>query len=308
MDFLKKHMQKFVIAGVVLLGLLILLANIFGGGDSESPDDGLTDAERARQLAEEEIASLNNNSGTGTEGGATDQVLMSSQELLKNNYGTPPPGFIWDMTGAPLSLGDKNMTPEEVVYGYLQSLSKLDLGQAAFYSRGSTVVSTYNGYYDSTNVAVDASSDFLRQMYRSGLISIQINGLEETAVFAQDKMVFTVNATMIDLTNKDFWRPDQETLFTTLYDYEKGESDSGKSEAYLFNYILGYYDSEDVVTRDLTFDLTLQKYADLDSGWLVSIDRDLDTILKYSDGTLVANQIQNEYQTYKLERSIESNS
>ena len=37
----------------------------------------------------------------------TDAYLMSMQPELRKSFGTPPEGFIWDLNGKGISLGDK---------------------------------------------------------------------------------------------------------------------------------------------------------------------------------------------------------
>ena len=47
--------------------------------------------------------------------------------------------------------------------------------------------------------------------------------------------------------------------------------------------------------RDVTFDLTIQRYPAQNSGWLVSIDKDLDNLLRNTDGVDVATYIREQY-------------
>ena len=47
--------------------------------------------------------------------------------------------------------------------------------------------------------------------------------------------------------------------------------------------------------RDVTFDITLQRYPDLDTGWLVSIDTDVNSACRYTDGNLVVQYIRQMY-------------
>lgn len=47
--------------------------------------------------------------------------------------------------------------------------------------------------------------------------------------------------------------------------------------------------------REVDFDITVQRYPDLDSGWLVSVDSDVDSACKYRDGKLVVSYIKDMY-------------
>ena len=107
--------------------------------------------------------------------------------------------------------------------------------------------------------------------------------------------MFTVSAKMLDLTNKDFWKPDQIEIYRNLYLYDSDESDSTKSDMYLYDYILSYYESEEAALRETTFDVTVQRYPDLDSGWLVSVDTDVNDACSYKDGKLVVSYIKELY-------------
>lgn len=220
-----------------------------------------------------------------------DAYLMSVQPDLIKSYGKLPDGYLWSLEGDLLSLGDKDMSAEEVVYAYLNAIRTLDLSIAQKYSRNSLVVSTYEGYFDATNLSTDYFDSFMRNMYKTALLSMQIEGIEDTAVFAENKQVFTVKVKMLDLTSKDFWEKDKDEIYKNLYVYSADENDSTKSEMYLYDYVLSYYQSEEAVTRDVTFNITVERYPDLDTGWLVSIDKDINDACSYTDGTLMVSYI-----------------
>ena len=77
--------------------------------------------------------------------------------------------------------------------------------------------------------------------------------------------------------------------------YSSDQSDSTKAEIYLYDYISRFYASGEADRRDVTFDITLQKYPDLDTGWLVSIDTDIDSACRYADGKLVVSYINEQF-------------
>src|SRR5699024_3000725 len=138
----------------------------------------------------------------------TDNLLLQMQDDLIKTYGQVPDGYIWDIDGELLSLGDKSMTAEDVVYSYLNGLRTLDFSTVQKYSRSSIVVDTYEWYISETDKNTDYTDQFLRNMYREALLSMQVEGIENSTVFAENKQVFSVKVNMLDLTDKDFWYDD----------------------------------------------------------------------------------------------------
>ena len=222
-----------------------------------------------------------------------DSILMRQQPELISRYGNLPDGYLWDLDGTLLSQGDKSMSAEEVLYAYINGLKSLDFSMAQKYSRNSRVVDTYSGYFDSMDTNTDYSDAFYRNIYKQALLSIQVLGIESNSIFADNKQVFTVRVQMLDLTNKTFWEDDKYYIYKSLQVYNN--EDSTKADIFLYDYILNYYKGGDAATREVTFDITLEKYIDLDTGWLVSIDTDIDNACKYSDGTPVIRHIKEMY-------------
>lgn len=231
----------------------------------------------------------------------TDSLLLQMQDDLIKTYGQVPDGYIWDIDGTLLSLGDPDMTAEEVVYAYLNGLRTLDISSAQRYSRDSMVISTYESYFDETNRNTDYTDQFLRNMYREALLSMEIEGIENASVFAENMQVFTVRVKMLDLTLKDFWFDDKMEIYRNLRVYDSDQNDSTRAEMYLYDYISNYYSSDDAAMRKTTFDLTVQRYPDLNTGWLVSIDTDIDSACRYADGTLVVSYINEMYRDEGLD-------
>lgn len=284
-------MKKFFSKRNILVFVLLLFAIVFFANGYVANKKEAEQKENAKKMREEfkKQQEENKNDEIG------DSLLMSIQPDLVKSFGKVPDGFIWETDGTILSLGDKSMTAEEVVYSYFRGLSSLDFGTVERYTRRSSVVTTYSGYFDEKNKNTDYTDQFLRNMYRECLLSLQIQGIENQTVFAENKVVFSVRAKMLDLTNKDFWKNDSVEIYKNLYLYESDESDSAKSDMYLYDYILGYYTSEDATMREVDFDITVQRYPDLDSGWLVSVDSDVDSACKYRDGKLVVSYIKDMY-------------
>ena len=232
---------------------------------------------------------------------------MSMQPELRKSFGTPPKGFIWDLNGKGISLGDKSKSSEDVLYSYIRALSTLDLATAQKYSRDAKVVETYNDYFSKANAnQADYQEQFMRNMYKLALTSMEITGVESSSKFASNKSVYTVTISMLDLTAKDFWESDRENLFKKLSGYESKENDSTKLEIFIYDYILNYYKTPTAVKRTVSMDITLERYPDIDSGWLVSIDKDIDDAARYNNGTLVTNYITEQFRQWSIENRSKS--
>lgn len=285
MDKILKHKTLLIIIGAVILVIVFIASGVANRRKAEEEQ-----AERDR-LYEEQMAQAN----AGTEGEVTDNLLLQMQPDLIASYGKLPDGYIWDVDGSLLSLGDPDMSAEEVVYAYLNGLRTLDLSMAQKYSRDSVVLDTYESYFDENNKNQDYTDQFIRNMYREALLSFNVKGITNSTVFAENMQVFTVDVEMLDLTDKDFWKKDKIELYRNLDIYDSDQSDSTRADIYLYDYILDYYQSEDAATRDVSFDLTLQRYPDLDTGWLVSVDTDVDSACRYADGRLVVSYINEMY-------------
>lgn len=283
-SFVNRH-KKLVIILLIVLVLIFLVKGFISFRNSGGNSDG----------SEDETVEDDGGSADDEDLLTTDSMIMQSQAELVSAYGKLPDGYLWDFDGQLLSQGDKSMSAEEVLYAYINGLKSLDLSSAQKFSRDSLVVETYESYFDSTDKVTDYYDQFIRDMYRRALLSLQIVGIEDTAVFVENKQVFTVKARMLDLTKKDFWYKDKTKIYEALELYGSTEDDSTRAEIYLYDYIRDYWSGDDVPMRDVTFDITVEKYPDLDTGWLVSIDTDIDNACKYSEGTIVVSFIQNEF-------------
>lgn len=293
-DWIANHKKSTAaLVGVVLLIILGVQANKHAEQKQKAALEEATTTE---------VVDTGTSSSTYVEG--TDAYLMSMQEELRRSFGTPPKDFIWDLNGELVSLGDKSMSSEDVLYAYVRALSTLDFETAQKFSRGAKVVETYNDYFSKENASqADYQEQFARNMYKEALTSIEIRGIDSTANFASNKVVYSISVSMLDLTSKDFWNKDKDKLYKDMYVYESQENDSTKLEIFLYDYILNYYKSEGAVKRTVSFDLTLERYPDIDSGWLVSIDKDIDDAARYSNGTLVTNYITEQFRQWMIDRA-----
>lgn len=283
----KKRWIPVIIAGVVVFGLLI-----WGGVDQRRQQK----LEEAR-VAEEQRLAKDSDSDEVDYAPGSDYYLLEKQDSLTSKYGTSPDGYLWDYDGSLLSLGDTSMSAEDVVYAYFNGLSSLDFSTVQKYSRKSRVAERFSSFFDKNTGTFDYSSNFSRDMYRMALLSLQPKEIVNTTVFAENKQVFTIKVSMLDLTQKEFWFDDKAEIYKNLQVFKSDQSDQTKADMYLYEYISSYYSSEDALRRDVIFDITLQKYPDLNTGWLVSIDDDVDMACRYANGTLITNYIKQEFTT-----------
>lgn len=281
-DWMRKHWKlSLILFGVFAMVFIVVgvvkRRSAEGNLDYSTPPTGI--------VATENSGGHNNNS--------EDSLLMKNQKELVARYGNLPDGYLWNLDGTLLSQGDPSLSAEEVVYAYLNGLKSLDFSMVQKYSRNSRVVTTYSGYFDSKNPNTDYADSFYRNIYKQALLSFKVVGIESNSIFAENKQVFTVQVEMLDLTDKTFWEEDKYYIYSCLQIYNN--EDSTKADMFLYEYILDYYKSGDASTRVVTFDLTLEKYVDLHTGWLVSIDTDVDNACKYSDGTPVVRHIRERF-------------
>ena len=288
---------------VVIISTVLVLALIVYNVISSNAQKALEQSEAAssqeeidRRISEATMGTLD----TSKEG--LDTMLLNSQDTLSKKFGTAPEGSIWSLDGNLISLGDRSMSAEESLFAYLRGVSTLDFSTVQKFSRDSTVLATYETYFADPTKSSNYKDEFLRNMYKQALLSIQPGQIENAATFQGNKMVYTVKLRMLDLADKEFWKKDKDDIFQTLYLYEKTESDKTKAEQFLYDYILSHYSSESAGLKDVSVDFTTSRFADIDSGWLVSNDASLDAIAKYSDGTLVLTYIDQLYQQWKIDK------
>ena len=193
------------------------------------------------------------------------------------------------------------MNAEDVLYTYLRSLSMLDFYTAQEYSEDSNVVSTYQDYYANYGIE-DYYDDFLRKQYKYALTTLEILQIGDTAVFADGTENVTVKLNMIDLTDKDFWLKDKDTLFDTLFNYKVYQDDDTKADQYLYDYIYNLYEQGSLPKKEVDVEIVLGKSSG--GGWLVTNDKELDAALGYDWGTDIAKFIHDEYQQYELKRTL----
>lgn len=299
----RTFIQKYWKIGTPIVILLVIALIIW---QIVSAHNASVNEARVKALKETTQSSQSGDSKETSDG--LDTLLMEQQPTLREKYGTPKEGFIWDVDGALLSLGDASMAPDEVVYTYLRALNTLDFSTAEWVSRRASVVTSYSDYFDrNTSDTVDYKDQFNRDTYKQALLSLQVTSVDRAANFSANKQVYTVKGKMLDFTNKEFWLKDRDDILAKLHSFSKSEGDKTKAELYLYQYVTkAYQDTIDaqqkgtdspsgVPLRDVSFDITVQRYPAQNSGWLVSIDKDLDLLCKYSDGNNIVTYIMDEY-------------
>lgn len=297
MGFVKRNLRMVLMGvGVFLVLLLLIVApairkNIVAKRAEEQ-------SKLEEQESRKEVSVQNNGIINGT---GTDKYLMQIQKRLADRFGAPPEGYVLNQDGTLQSLGDPKMSSEDAMYAYMRSLSLLDFSTVQKFSRKSSVVKSYDEFFNSKTSSSDYKDAFIRKMYKEALLSIEILGVENQSVFADNKVVYTLKLRMLDLTNKDFWLEDREEIFKNLSTMDN-EGDSTKAEQYIYDYVINKYsENRDKITREVRLDLTLEKFADLGSGWLVSIDKELDDSLRYKDGKLFTTYVLEQFRLYKQE-------
>lgn len=278
---------------------LAIVAGVIGLIGFKSSLEKKASEEEAKQKAKEAAEEYQRTHQQGTEFSYDYDAVL--QKNLVKKYGDPPEGFKWSVTGDLVAVGSDTMNAEDVLYTYLRSLSMLDFYTAQEYSEDSNVVSTYQDYYANYGIE-DYYDDFLRKQYKYALTTLEILQIGDTAVFADGTENVTVKLNMIDLTDKDFWLKDKDTLFDTLFNYKVYQDDDTKADQYLYDYIYKLYEKGSLPKKEVDVEIVLGKSAG--GGWLVTNDKELDAALGYDWGTDIAKFIQDEYQQYELKRTL----
>lgn len=214
------------------------------------------------------------------------EAELQQRELIAL-YGEPPAGFRWNSNGELVALGDQTKTPEDVGYAYIKALSQLEFATASKYASYAVIPDNYNAMYQNTNST--GITQFTRNLYKEVLLSIEINEVESVAIFDNGRYILTFSLDILDLTDKEFWLKDMETIYNNLYSYSIGEGDTSKANQYLYNYLLDYYSSDEAKKRTVSVDLVLDAVSN--GGWLVSSDIDLDALCRYQNGAVVSDYI-----------------
>ena len=157
---LLKNKTFLMIAGAILFVVILIGSMVKTNIEQQKAEQ----AAQERREAREKIKSKDKDE-------YNDNMILKMQADLIDSHGKLPDGYLWDTDGTLLSLGDKEMSAEEVVYAYLNGLRALDMSMVQKYSRRSKVIDTYEGYFDEKKKNTDYTDQFLRNMYREALLS-----------------------------------------------------------------------------------------------------------------------------------------
>lgn len=282
----KVSKKALIIIGVILVVLVVASTISSNNAKNEAK-------KRNEQIKAEREAQEQKEAETSSSTANLSRAELEQQAFIEE-WGQPPEGFRWNRKGELVAVSSDDLTSEEVVWSYLRALSILDFSTVQKYSLNSVVESAYEGYFDTSDIG-NASyySQFLRKAYKFTLTSIEVDNVGNTAVFADGSAIVTVKLKLLDLTNKDFWLEDKDTIFNNLKNMYITEDDSTKAQQYLYDYIYSAYEGGRVGKRDITIELKLDK-VNL-GGWLVSDDTDLYSAVSYEDGTNITEYILEEY-------------
>ena len=274
-EWVKGHVIL-TIVGSVLVVVLLAYA-IFSGIQSRNVEE-----QQAAQADQGVQALLDQQNESGVSDEGTDTVLLNAQDALIQRFGEPPDGYILNWDGTFIPRGEKELTPEQVTYAYLKAISTLDMATAQKYSRDASIVKDYESYFDtSTSSAATTTTEYQQNVFKAAMLSIQVESLGDSTAFAGDKQTFTAHIKMLDLYATDFIDGGTLNKLSKEIDNRGGiNSDESQGAIYLQDWLVKYYSSDKAPLTTVDVTLTVQKYPDLNTGWLVSIDKPLDDKFK----------------------------
>lgn len=274
------------VIGVVLVGGVLIISN------------NITKQKEIREheslIAEMEAESLNNQGNDMMASNESTSETLSDYDLEQQAYeqawGKAPDGFRWDDDGNLVAISSDDMNSEEVLWSYLRALSILDFSSVKKYSSTSMVYNTYENYFsDSALGNTSYYQQFIRKVYKLVLTTLEVDGITNIAVFPDGTNIATVKVKLLDLTDKDFWRADENNLYQVLRGYNERETDNTKASQYLYDYIYENYEKGNVDKRSVTLEIKLTKVNK--GGWLISDDTDLSMAISYENGVNIADYI-----------------
>lgn len=224
-----------------------------------------------------------------------DSDMQKEQNKLESKYGKAPEGLFWGDEGELIPYGNPNLMPEEVASNYLKALSILNIGEAQKYAYRTATLKAYDKL-NSRDTDFSYANTFKKEMYKTVLLSVQPLQVQDTSNFANGKVVLTMQVEVLDLSDKDFWKKNSETIFTNIYIARKGENDTTKAKRYTYDLILDYYKADKVKTRVVNVSMTLEKAYS--GGYVVTKDDELDAVAQYLDGETVASNMLDLYERW----------
>lgn len=224
-------------------------------------------------------------------------TMDEEQIALENKFGKAPKGMIWRDDGQLRAVGDPDKKPEDVARLYMQAVTKLNFEQVEKYAYPSQVIKTFNRLY-SEEAEYSATQQFRADVYKEVLKNMEVIGIEDYITTANNKVVYTFNVRVIDLSYKTFWQKDKDKIFADLKETTTRERDREKTRLYLYDYVGAYYkDKPSYKTTQVK--LILQKSKK--NGWVVVNDAEVDALGKYPDNDIANGPvgiIQDEFETW----------
>ena len=92
------------------------------------------------------------------------------------------------------------------------------------------------------------------------------------------------------------WVKDKDFLFDNMPTYKETETDDTKMKQYVYDYIYSKYEDGTIKKHPITIELVVTKQNG--GGWLVSVDGELDSNLRYEEGVNVATYITENFNTW----------
>lgn len=264
-----------IVAGVI--GFIILICVMSSSAEKKKKQAALDEAKQ-NQPQEDYVEQ-------------TTEQLTHKEELI-NMYGEPPEGYMWNDDGELYAIGSDDLNSEEVIYSYIRALSILDFSSAGKYTKYNTVIKRYRNYYEDDG-DYSAYREFLRKQMKLSMESLEVNEIKSEAVFEDGTKIVNVAISCIDLSDKEFYKPDEDEIFSTLRTYFEEDRDSIRSQQYLLEYMYDKYADGTVPKREQEIELVLEKNTD--GGWVISNENELMFAICYEDGEDVYNYILEDY-------------
>lgn len=266
----------------IIVGVIVFLVGfyiIFGGDYRERVKNGGT----AQTTQTEET----------TEESTTEELSEhdAEQESYARMWGEPPEGYEWNDDKELVPISDSTLSPEDVLYGYARGCSMLDFATAGRYAKNSSVINQYETYY-SSDTTYDERLNFVRKVYKRVLEVTTIDEIIDTATFADGSLVYTVRVNTIDLSNKEFWLADKESMFLDMRTQGYEKKDNLQARKFVYDKIVDYYNSDAVqmVQKDIEIKLSL-----VDGTYFVTDDTGLKALCTYEEGEQVVDFIFDNY-------------
>lgn len=289
--FGKKHL---IILGVLILAIFVI-SRCSAASEERRHQEQMKEFETQQKPTQNQPIK-NETTFTDDELALLENYSSEQQNFIKL-WGFPPEGYEWNKRGELVAISSDEMTAEDVIYGYLRNLSMLDFSTAGRYVQRSTVIDNYKLYYEGSVAGkVDSYTEYIRKLYKLSIKNIEIVGVGDISIFEDGTQYVTVHLKCLDMSDKDFWLADKDTLFVNMYKASVDEEDSNKMLAYIYDYIYSKYSESDVPKKTYEIELVLTK--GINKGWLITNDVSLYNILIDPKGTGVHELILSEYQEY----------